>query len=462
MRNYTEPALPLTRDQFADALQQGLGRAVMHAARHGVDALLDLVIAASVENRSYDPQCEGDRADWMLEIADAAGVVPAVAPRVVEALARHDAGYRDAVQLCALGHRLALRGHAPARDALYAAFRKSSDSMDLIGAREIIELDGADGLLHVAAEIGRWIGRDPTILLNDEPLLIFDGHHDKGAARRILDAARSTNADVARYLARLDGLTAKSKDGPVTPGEGRKDIANVPLSRDGPGHHAKRMQRISAQDVINDITNDEPARHRYWFHSWGKHAPAVELLAVLRAMQCEENPGRLCKCLHVFAGRAMPELNRQVLALADHENSDVRRAAYRALQHLNHPDIHRLAADRARAGRTSERELLLFKSTFQTGDEHLIEPNLRPPEDREALHRLVFDLVEVFEDNAVPEAGSSMMFVYEESPCSNCRHVAVKTLLRAGRAPAWMVEECRHDVDETTRSLVAGPPDHAI
>jgi hypothetical protein len=47
-----------------------------------------------------------------------------------------------------------------------------------------------------------------------------------------------------------------------------------------------------------------------------------------------------------------------------------------------------------------------------------------------------------------------MYFVYEQSPCSNCRGKAVQILLDASNAQDWLLEECRHDSQEETRTMV--------
>jgi hypothetical protein len=59
--------MSMARDTFAGALRKGQGRALMHVRHHGLNDVADLVLAACLEDQSYDPQCEGGRAAWMIQ-----------------------------------------------------------------------------------------------------------------------------------------------------------------------------------------------------------------------------------------------------------------------------------------------------------------------------------------------------------------------------------------------------------
>lgn len=71
--------LPLTREQFARALEAGHRRAILHARQCGVDGLQDLIVDACLHYKVHDPQCEADRWTWMIELIEAADLVAFVA-----------------------------------------------------------------------------------------------------------------------------------------------------------------------------------------------------------------------------------------------------------------------------------------------------------------------------------------------------------------------------------------------
>src|SRR5260370_943398 len=173
---------------------------------------------------------------------------------------------------------------------------------------------------------------------------------------------------------------------------------------------------------------EDPQQNRFWYLAWGRHAPKEELSAVFEAMTSQSEPGRLCKYLRVFGRRPLHAFDVRMLQYAEHADAEVRRLAIRALANYAHPDVRRLAVERLTARRFLEDELKLLKANYRPGDAALIEHILRLPKCRDALHELGFALGDIFEANKVTESSTAMLFVYEESPCSNCRYKAVKIL----------------------------------
>jgi hypothetical protein len=58
----------LTREQFADAVSKGLGRAMMYVKRYGIDDIADILLDACVRNKIYDAECENRRTEWIYAI----------------------------------------------------------------------------------------------------------------------------------------------------------------------------------------------------------------------------------------------------------------------------------------------------------------------------------------------------------------------------------------------------------
>ena len=50
---------PLTKEAFAAAIRAGLGRAYLHIHQFGLSGVADLVLAACLQDQSYDPHVEG-------------------------------------------------------------------------------------------------------------------------------------------------------------------------------------------------------------------------------------------------------------------------------------------------------------------------------------------------------------------------------------------------------------------
>lgn len=451
--------LPLTRAEFAAALEKGQGRALMHARRFGVAGLEALFIHACLHDHTYDAHCEESRVAWLLEIADATDAANQLMDAVFQRLDEPASEFKDASQRCEIAREHAQRGSDVARAYLYRSLRRWPGSNDVVGAEAVIALDGAAGLIRVVECMvaspgdGRWPDEDKI------PLYWFDGEHGDGAARAVLDAAAATSPGVARFLQQLDERSIE-RAGDQTPAD--QSAAEGASAVEPPGVARRRariqqLQSIPAADVIRHLDSDGQFAIAHPPMSWGIHAPKPALAEVFEAMLRQSDPARLRKYLRVFQRVALAEFDNRLIRFTEHENAEIRRLAFCALSNYAHADIRKLAIERLSAGRCFEDELQLLKSNYQPGDAAMIENLLQVSDDRDRLHRLGFDLVDVFEANPLPESSPSMLFVYEHSPCTNCRRHAVKVILTTQTAPTWLLEEARYDSSPETRELAANP-----
>lgn len=434
--------LPLGPEQFAVALRSGHGRAVQHVLAYGATGFDDLIVNACLHNQAYDAQCEGSRAAWMLQIAEAAGLEKRVAREVAAALraGANDDGIWDVSQCTRLALYFAERGEGDARSALYAACGKTSDGADLVAAHEIIGLDGADGLLFVAERLGERLVKSPESQIDDFPIRWYDEQHGKGAARRILAAAAAQHAHVSAYLRHIEDARGKLRGR-------RRRIDNIPKSWFEEPRKRPSIHSMSADDVLRDIDAGAPGKAKFFYRSWGMRTSESALQAIAARLFQETNPDRLARLLAVFMARPFPLFDARTVRFADHADRDVRWAAYAALANHAHPDVRKLALDRLNAERFEERELMLFKLNLRPGDWALIRHSLEWPADTERLHSLLSDVQDVFGLAPSEEAVEPLLLVYERTPCAICRHCAVNALDRSGRVPPWVAEECRYDVD---------------
>jgi hypothetical protein len=70
-------------------------------------------------------------------------------------------------------------------------------------------------------------------------------------------------------------------------------------------------------------------------------------------------------------------------------------------------------------------------------------------------HCMGIDVRRFVEAHRSEEAERSLLLLYENGPCSLCRHGAVEELIAIDRLPAWIREECQYDAYSETRKLVA-------
>src|SRR5438874_10711010 len=157
MIEHSGPSLPLSREAFRHALQVGHGRARMHVDAFGASDFRDEILEAATVCKVYDPQVEELPTIWLADLCEDADIICEIVDR------QPQGAYYDRELRCALLKEFVVRGHSAARQALYDACQDSEYGGELHGSDEIIEIDGAQGLLFVARKLGTLASVDETI-----------------------------------------------------------------------------------------------------------------------------------------------------------------------------------------------------------------------------------------------------------------------------------------------------------
>lgn len=447
-------ALPLAPAAFDRALRTGHGRAWQHAARHGVADRIDSVVNACLNNLAYDPQCDVDRAAWLLKIVEAAPERERVVTRVLAEVDEPASGinaFWHRVQRCDLLARLAKRGYADAREALYRAFGKSDDSAELIGCAEIIGLDHSDGLIWICTRLGEMLRDEPDAALGDDPLTYYDEQHGDGAATRLLEFVGRSNEAVRRYL---DSLAQRSDVDRSfvgsAPARGYRNPEYVRLAADAPERARAMWNKRTAADVVawveetpDDLGSEVPSGA--WLGSWGWRASESELAAIAERLRAEYEPVRILRYLRVFQRRRIPVFDEALIALTKHDHHHIRWVSYQVLSNVSNVHVRALALAALDRDAILEGSIELFRENWAPGDYLTIQRALFLPDDADCTHSVAQDLLAVIEMHRTPDAVDLLLYVYEHSPCAPCRRQAVALLREVNAAPVWLIDEYGYD-----------------
>lgn len=452
--------LPLSPERFAAALRKGHGRALMHARQFGLDGLHGVLVDACRTNLAFDPQLEPERSDWLIELLAEGGVETPVARAAMAKGDEPPERYWDAVHWAAMLRRFAERGVAEARPMLYGCLRRWPETADFVADDELVILDGARGLRLVAQYLGRLVADDADAPVPESAMRLYDSKHGNGAARRVLEEAARSSEDVGRYLRALDAVAdeiaradadARAAEADALGGnaEGFEQVGSFPGGLGG-----DRLSRILEQ--IDSAADDEDP---HGIMLLMEQPTDAELRALLELMLVEEQPGRLRRFLQVFAYYRMERFDERLIPLAGHEDAEIRWLVHATVGRYHHPSVRALGLaqlEKLAQGCAYEGQFKLLVENFEPGDGRRIEAVLPLPASRTELHSLCLDLAMLGEARAEAEFGPLAMFVYEHSPCANCRERAARLLRGTGTAPDWVLTECRYDCVEAIRELVLG------
>ena len=136
-----------------EALHNGLGRAILYARDNDVQQFRDMILDACLHCHAVDPQCEGTRAPYMLELASLLPDRQFYCDQVLKALPGSGDDW-DAVQRFEFAAQMWFSGDdEDAKRLMYECFNPGP-SMGVSIAIKFVRMDELKGLLFAAAKIG--------------------------------------------------------------------------------------------------------------------------------------------------------------------------------------------------------------------------------------------------------------------------------------------------------------------
>jgi hypothetical protein len=136
---------------FERALHNGLGRVILFLQTHDAAPYRDLILHACLHNTAYEPQIDGLKTDYLMEIIDLTGERDFYRRQILDAaaVAEDSVDSWDPLHLFRFVEAFARQGDAEARQLLYDYARVHAVDEDSLGLESIVEIDGLEGLLFV-------------------------------------------------------------------------------------------------------------------------------------------------------------------------------------------------------------------------------------------------------------------------------------------------------------------------
>jgi hypothetical protein len=434
----------LEQDEFVQAIRKGLGRALLHVIHYGMDEVADLVLEACLHNQSHDPQCESSRASWLFRMFGHSTQYPRLGESILSKL-KTETNPWNLLQLCGLAKEMAARGDKGARQRLGECVREKASiplDDDWVGADLWVELEGIDGLLELARIYGQRLVLHPDDFVPDNLLSI---NETKQGFKEILFQHAQKESEIKAYWDYLEARgVLNPRSAPVD-----KEVARR-------RHHERVRQQHSVESILRDARNklgQYPGRYTLF----GRHATPDELKAIYTHLLKETDEAIQLRLLWIFRRAPLPELNEILFRWADGTDEALRQASIAALAQKADEQVHDLARSKVYAGKLvgADRGALdLFLNNYANGDAHLItqalvalNPNL------EDAHSLGFSLAELAEQRRDVELANALKWVYENTPCTNCRYKVIKQLSSLQQFDEALLYECEFDAEEDIRTF---------
>jgi len=424
--------------EYQRILNAGTGRAVRMLARRA-DIPRETLLAACLHYTAFDPATEGDRSRYLFRVLQATGDLPVYRDAILSSLTETGAHRYDLAQRFALAACFARRGDAVARQAIYDAFLANAFHLwnprdgSVVGAVEIVALDGWQGFLVVAGCLGALGKTHEHIWFTDGLLIQLERQSGAQESATALIPVMQAQKNIAAFIAEAQAhrhvvATARAITQTDTP--------------------------LSYAQLRTFIMQSDGRTLRRSLARWGADATVDDLTVAARDLASVTDLGHARAYASLFAQRPFPADPAPLIALAQSEDTTAAQAALVALAHVAHPAVRALALELLDDPVRRVMAVDLLAPNYLPGDENRILALLNEDVSPHTWHWLGYGALAVFA--AHPDANASVLHcIYEHTPCSHCRYRAVALLQDRGQLSDAMVDECRHDAHAGTRALAA-------
>jgi hypothetical protein len=425
----------LTPQEFKRAVQKGQGRAIVFLQDHESTPYRWIILRAIIRYIGYAWQEEGDRTWYLRELMRLSGCEEEYREIAIRAFwkARRN---RDRWQLDNLLMSFALDGFEPARGAIYDAFNSSEGKRRANLAERIAKTDGSEGLLFVIESYGPDLSQD----LEFDAKWWREGAEEKDGKERVAQVLsdEAETPAVKRFL--QVAFTEERRKKPKNP-----QVKGLTWSQ-----VRTRMLEMSEAGESSYVTG------RY-MRAWTAVADADQLVLAATEFENENEPGWLSALAKGLDRIYYPLPLDTVLNRIRTADGAEYHSLCRALRDRNEPEIREVAIELLADEDRWFLGLDLLTSTALPEDEGLIMTVLnehRQDPDWFYVHSACMDVDAIARDRTL-DVRQMLAWVYEESPCSVCREIALDLMVDRGAASKEILAEALFDAEGETRRKAA-------
>jgi hypothetical protein len=416
----------ITKQKFKSAIRRGTGEAYLIMQAYPKLDFSRSIIQACVKNFAVDGQCEDSRVQYIFGLIDLSVKQDKIREAILKALATENDDTWTLNQLFELAQIYAQRGYAEARDAIYARFLNSIISgFDWVGANEILELDGLDGMLYVAEKFGEALLKDTDDWVDDWRVKKFQEDNPDIDVWKELEIAGETNLFIKKYFDEISQARENSK--------------------------SYKKETIAYDNVVDEVLANKASYLRI-----GRTLNETEVLTLAHALVNEKDKKRQGKLLKVFAKYKFPLDEGFLIGVASKTTASALNNKARALKAMAF-----LKSDRVRAfllqGLNSTKYTYEFAwgliANYQDGDETLLTKLIESEKNKSAIEYLGNICLNIYAANKTRTCKAPMEALYNNGYCGLCRKDVVKILIENNVLPDYIKNEIEFDCNEDTRAL---------
>ena len=407
-------------NMFKDELRKGTGKAVMLMHQHsGMDFSVDIIQSCLYNPDYHTTVYESGRGQYLFELISHLKNKDHVKQELIITFLIATDKKMSWSQMFELMCLYAKTGDGHAKAAIYKKFLELLPNKEGLGEKEIITLDGIQGLMHVAHHVGYFLSKSEDSWDASEAIYQYQELHPNGDPWIMLRKESHMDKSINVYLHMAQQYRPVLRK---TAGSSYQQLSAI---------IEKRPVRLEAikPNVLEHFARD---------------------------LATETNEKVLQNRLASFMNNQFPLDYHILMKLTDHKNILIKHYAYQALSHFKNEEVRNLAIDNLKQGRLVIDSLDILKKNYRPEDDRLILKVLNRERNESYFKDISFELWGIYLNHKPGTHGvKALLKVYEKVIDPNLRQDVVEILARHHLLPAKIKQEAKYDCNLRTRALVA-------
>jgi len=418
----------IIRQQFLNSLKRGTGEAYLLVKDNPKIDFSNHIIKGALNIYAYDGQSEGDRAKYIFDIISISKQKDKIRKAVLQGLANEKENTWNLTHLFALAKLFAEQNDNEVKQAIYDRFLICPiEGSDWVGAYEILELDGLNGLFYVAEKFGKYIEQNPDDWQDDWIVRRFQEENKHIKVAEELKNKAMTNNFIRIYLENIKRTKASQEKHKTKP--------------------------TTYKDIIDEVLNSK------LFISFRRKRNLTdeEINKIAKQLISETDISNIERLLHIFDFYKFPYDSQIILDLAKQKPTNKNRIieyAIYALKHLKSEDIRKFALDKITTTKNPIDYLEILVSNYQSGDFKLLSKIANKTNNEHKIEQLAGIYSDIFRNNKTKECKEPHEILYYKMNCAIHRNGIVEILIENKVISDKIRQEINFDCDLETRKLV--------
>lgn len=413
--------------QFLNALKRGTGEAYLIAKNNPEIDFSNQIIKGVLNIYAYDGQSESDRAHYIFDIISISKQKDKIRKSVLQGLASEQNDTWNLTHLFALAKLYAQQNDTEVKQAIYDRFLNNPiEHSDWIGAYEILELDGLNGLFYVAEKFGKYIEQNPDDWQDDWIIKRFQEENKNIKVSEKLKKKSETNKFIRIYL------------------------DNIKRTKTNQEKHKTKPTKY--KDIIDEVLNSKP-RVSYFRK---RNLTNNEVNQIAKLLIDETDKSNIERLLDIFDFYKFPYDSQIILDFAKQKRTSKNRIveyAIYALKHLKSKDIRNFAMDKILTAKNPIDYLEILISNYKSGDFKFLSEIADKTNNEHKIERLAGIYIDIFKANKTKECKQPLEILYNKMNCAIHRNGIVEVLLDNDVLSDSIKKELKFDSNLKTRQL---------